>query len=571
MDLEQCLNQLVATGQISDLIPGQQDLSGQFHIPQKLYGREAEVATLMDAFDRVSSGTAEMMLVSGYSGIGKSSLVNEIHKPIVRQKGYFISGKFDQFKRNIPYASLIQAFQDLIRQLLTENSEKIALWKEKLLSAFGPNGQVTIDVIPEVELIVGKQPPVPQLGSTESQNRFNRVFKQFIHVFSEREHPLVLFLDDLQWVDSASLKLIQLLMSDPQSQYLLMIGAYRDNEVSAAHPLMLTLDEMHSSGVRMNAIALRPLEVTHINQLIADTLGGASGRTEPLSELVLSKTHGNPFFLNQLLTSLNQDNLLRFDFQAGCWQWDIEQIQGMAIADDVVELMLGRIQKLTEPTQQVLKLAACIGNRFDLDVLALVSEQSTVATATDLWPALQAGLILPLSNAYKIPLVASGPWPVVSGDLQPTITYRFLHDRVQQAAYTLIPEERKKIVHLSVGRLLLKSIEPEELEEKIFDVVNHLNVSTQLLTSQVEKYELAQFNLMAGKKAKASTAYAASLKYITLGMRLLPDDAWNSQYELTFSLYKERSECEYLGGNFDRAEELFCILKNKVKKQFRKG
>ena len=273
-DLEQCLSQLVATGQISNFTPGQQDLSGQFHIPQKLYGREAEVATLMEAFDRISSGTTEMMLVSGYSGIGKSSLVNEIHKPIVRQRGYFIAGKFDQFKRNIPYTSLIQAFQDLIRQMLTENSEKIALWKEKLSNAFGPNGQVMIDVIPEVELIVGKQPPVPQLGPTESQNRFNRVFKQFIHVFSQREHPLVLFLDDLQWADSASLKLIQLLMSDPHSQYLLMLGAYRDNEVSAAHPLMLTLDEMHSSGVQMNAIALRPLDVTHVNQLIADTLAG---------------------------------------------------------------------------------------------------------------------------------------------------------------------------------------------------------------------------------------------------------------------------------------------------------
>ena len=570
-DLEQGLNQLVATGQVSNFTPGQQDLSGQFHIPQKLYGREAEVATLMDAFDRVSSGTTEMMLVSGYSGIGKSSLVNEIHKPIVRQRGYFIAGKFDQFKRNIPYASLIQAFQDLIRQLLTENSEKIAFWKRKLLDAFSPNAQVMIDVIPEVELIIGKQPPVPQLGATESQNRFNRVFKQFIHVFSKREHPLVLFLDDLQWADSASLKLIQLLMSDPHSQYLLMIGAYRDNEVSAAHPLMLTLDEMHSAGVRMNAIALRPLEVAHINQLIADTLGGAFGRTEPLAELVLSKTHGNPFFLNQLLTSLNQDNLLSFDFQSGCWQWDIEQIQGMAIADDVVELMISRIQKLTEPTQQVLKLAACIGNRFDLDVLALVSEQSTVTTATDLWPALQAGLILPLSNAYKIPLVVSGPWPAIDSDLQLTITYRFLHDRVQQAAYTLIPEERKKAVHLSVGRLLLKSIEPEELEEKVFDIVNHLNVSAKLLTSQTEKYELAEFNLMAGKKAKVSTAYAASLKYITSGIKLLPNDAWDSHYELTFSLYKERSECEYLCGNFERAEELFCILKNKARSNLEKA
>ena len=276
-DLEQCLTMLQANGKISYFQIGQQDKSGQLLIPQKLYGRQVEVATLMDAFERVSLGTTEMMLVSGYSGIGKSSLVNEVHKPIVRQKGYFISGKFDQFKRNIPYASLIQAFQELIQQLLTESDEKIAIWKSKLLDAFGQQGRVITDVIPEVELIIGKQPHLPQMGPTEAQNRFSLVFKQFIHVFTNKAHPLVLFLDDLQWADSASLTLIQLLMSDSESQYLLLIGAYRDNEVSAAHPLMLTIDEMHSYSVQVNTITLHPLEVAHVNQLIADTLGHESG------------------------------------------------------------------------------------------------------------------------------------------------------------------------------------------------------------------------------------------------------------------------------------------------------
>ncbi len=306
-DLEICLNQLQNTGTISNFIPGQQDLFAQFVLPQKLYGREAEVATLMAAFERASQGSAEMMLVSGYSGIGKSSLVNEVHKPIVRDRGYFISGKFDQFKRNIPYASVIQAFQDLIRQLLTETSAKIAIWKEKLLNALGENGQVITEVIPDVELIIGQQPDVPKLGATESQNRFNRVFQNFIHVFSTKEHPLVLFLDDLQWADSASLKLIQLLITDPDSQYLLLIGAYRDNEVSPTHPLILTLEEIQKLGSIINNIVLSPLDISHVQELVADTIHDQINRSEPLADLVFNKTQGNPFFLTQLLQSLYQE------------------------------------------------------------------------------------------------------------------------------------------------------------------------------------------------------------------------------------------------------------------------
>ncbi|NMG11674.1 serine/threonine-protein kinase, partial [Brasilonema sp. UFV-L1] len=324
-DLEECLRKLQATGKIEDFIVGQLDLYSQFIIPQKLYGRKKEVANLMDAFERVANPPesplskgghrgVEMMLVSGYSGIGKSSLVNEIHKPILRQRGYFISGKFDQLKRNIPYASLIQAFQELIRQLLTESADKIAVWKAKLLEAFGSNGQVITDVIPEVERIVGVQPDVPQLGPTESQNRFNRLFQQFIHVFTKPEHPLVLFLDDLQWADLASLKLIQLLACEPNSQYLLLIGAYRDNEVSATHPLMLTLEEIQQKGAVVNNIVLQPLQLTHVNQLISDTFRSDTTKTISLAELVFNKTQGNPFFLTQLLKSLYNENLLSFNF-----------------------------------------------------------------------------------------------------------------------------------------------------------------------------------------------------------------------------------------------------------------
>ncbi|HEY9693187.1 MAG TPA: AAA family ATPase [Oculatellaceae cyanobacterium] len=564
-DLEICLEQLQTTGEIREFPIGQLDNSSQFSIPQKLYNREKEVAILMNAFDSVSHGATEIMLVSGYSGIGKSSLVNEVHKPIVRQRGYFISGKFDQFKRNIPYASLIQAFQGLMEQLLTESVEKIAIWKSKLLEAFGSNGQVIINVIPEIERIIGSQPPVPELGATESQNRFNRVFQQFINVFAQPKHPLVLFLDDLQWADLASLKLIELLIYESGCQYLLVIGAYRDNEVNPTHPLMLTLKEIKSAGAVVNNIVLRALEVAHVNQLVSDTLHSEQLKTKSLGELLFSKTRGNPFFLTQLLESLYQDNLLLFNFSKVCWEWDSDRLNSINITDNVVELMVSQIQRLRSKTQNVLKLAACIGDKFTLDVLALVNNKSQFETANDLWEALQAGLILPLSEAYKVPLLldieTSYNLPI-----EPIkVSYRFLHDRVQQAAYSLIADADKKETHLKIGRLLLQNQTDEEQQENIFDLVNQLNYGTELLTLESEKSQLAELNFIAGQKAKASTAYESAVKYLNLGLRLLPVDSWESHYNLTLALHTEAAEAAFLSGDFEEMQRLAEIVQNCAK------
>lgn len=579
-DLEMCQHQLQTQGKIDNFPIGKRDKFGQFIIPQKLYGREQEVATLMAAFERVSGGNSEMMLVSGYSGIGKSSLVNEVQKPILRQRGYFISGKFDQLKRNIPYASLIQAFQGLMRHLLTESSEKVAIWKEQLLEALGSNGQVIVDVIPEVELIVGPQEAVPQLGASESQNRFNRVFKEFIHVFTKPSHPLVVFLDDLQWADSASLKLIHLLICDPDSQYLLLMGAYRDNEVSPTHPLMLTLDEIKKNGAVVNNITLRPLDIGNVSLLVAHTLNESSAprnRVSELSELLFNKTQGNPFFLTQMFATLYQEKLLTFEFSAGRWQWSLNEIQAVGITDyNVVELIARNIQKLSEETQDVLKLAACIGDRFNLEVLAIVNEKSQSETAADFWEALQAGLVLPLSEAYKIPLVftsdemsmevkqtiapdspllSSSPAPLPYSHNAP-IAYKFLHDRVQQAAYSLIPESQKQQTHLKIGELLLQHTPAEEIEENIFEIVNQLNVGADFITDQAEKDRLARLNLIAGKKAKAATAYETAARQLRMGLELLREDSWETQYDLTFPLYAEAAAVEFLNINFERAKML---------------
>ncbi|WP_445249651.1 ATP-binding sensor histidine kinase [Microcoleus sp. OTE_8_concoct_300] len=566
-DLENCLTQLQTRGKIENFIPGTLDKSGQFLIPQKLYGRTQEVADLMASFERVSFGKTEMVLVSGYSGIGKTSVVSEIHKPIVRQRGYFIAGKFDQFKRDIPYAAITQAFESLMQQLLTTSSDELVIWKEKLLSRLGQNGGIIIDVVPSVELIIGSQPAVPQLEPTEFQNRFNRLFKEFLNVFAQSEHPLVLFLDDLQWADLASLKLIQELVTDLDTRYFLVIGAYRDNEVNSTHPLVQTVEKIQQTGAAVHHIILPCLEFSSVTQLVRDTLGNETKNLHSLVELIFNKTGGNPFFLTQLLLTMHSEKLLEFNFTSGAWQWNITKIEAAGIADySVVELVARNLQQLPEETQQVLKLAACMGNHFNLDNLAVVREKTDSETALDLWDALQAGLVLPMSDAYKIPLVEEigsqrrGQGKGVGSRPQHPISYRFLHDRVQQAAYSLIPDSQKKQTHLKIGFLLLNSTPPSEIAENIFDIVNQLNMGVEFLTNQEKRDELANFNLIAGKKAKSSAAYEAALKYFNVGLELLPDRAWQSHYDLIIELHTEALELSYINTDFKRAFQLSEVI-----------
>lgn len=559
-DLTTCLEQLQTSGTIRDFTPGQHDVSAKFQIPQKLYGRDREVAALTAAFERVCKATTELVFVSGYSGIGKTALVREIYKPIAYRGGYFISGKCDRYKRNVPYAVFIQAFQDLIRQLLTESADKIAAWRQKLLDALGANGQVIADVIPEVESIVGRQAEVPSLGTVERQNRFNLVFRQFIEVFTQKEHPLVIFLDDLQWADSATLKLIQVLATELNHQSLLLVGAYRNNEVGATHPLTAALKAIQQDGTRIRRIQIEPLDIACTNQLVAETLHCPLDKARSLAELIFNKTAGNPFFLTQLLISLYQAESLTFDAAGGCWRWDNEQIQAMDVTDNVVELMVSKIQKLSETAQHVLKLAACVGNVFDLNVLAIVNEKSPARTAAELQEALQEELILPLSEVYSVFLLdeldAASGWT----DAEDRIAYKFLHDRVQQAAYALMSEADKRAIHLKVGRLLLQNTPPQERDEHIFEIVNHFNIGAESIADRAEKYRLARLNAIAGQKAKASNAYETAAKYLTLGLELLSPDCWTAEYDLTLELYVEALEAEFLNAHFERSEQLAEVV-----------
>jgi predicted ATPase len=543
-DLLECLTQWQSTNTISEFEIGQRDISDQFIIPEKLYGRAAEVQTLLNAFARVSQGQTEMMLVAGFSGIGKTVVVHEVHKPIARQQGYFIKGKYDQFNRDLPLNAFVQAFRDLVGQLLSESDAQLANWKKQILMAVGENSQVLIDVIPSLQAIIGPQPSSLELIGVAAQQRFNLTFQKFIAVFTKAEHPLVIFLDDLQWADSASLQLIKLLMED--NGYLLLLGAYRDNEVSITHPLMLTMEDLKQTKAIVQTITLAPLTVQDTNQLVADTLHCSIDLAQPLTILVNQKTQGNPFFTTQFLKSLQADGEIQFN-SAGYWECNIAQIQSLALTNDVIELMVKQLQKLPTATQEIIKLAACIGHQFDLETLGVISEKSPQIVADTLWLSLEAGLILPTSQVYKF--FQSNSSQQIEAGQSLNSHYRFLHDRVQQAAYSLIPSDQKQHTHLKIGRLLLASTPTNHPTNQLFEIVNHFNVAISIIPDFNERQFLAELNFQAAQKARISTAYIAAFNYAQISQKLLGIAGWQTQYHLTLRLHETLAETALLRGD----------------------
>ncbi|MGI0489042.1 trifunctional serine/threonine-protein kinase/ATP-binding protein/sensor histidine kinase [Pantanalinema rosaneae CENA516] len=553
-DLHTCLTQWQATGKIATFTIATCDISDRFLIPETLYGRATEVQTLLAACDRVAHGKSELMLVAGFSGIGKTAVVNEVHKPITRQRGYFIKGKFDQFNRNLPLSAFVQAFRDLIRQLLAESDTQLQRWKTKILAVLGDNGQVVIDVIPDLELIIGKQSAVPELSGSAAQNRFNLLFQRFIQVFTQKEHPLVIFLDDLQWADLASLQLLQLLMQD--NGHLLILGAYRDNEVSSTHPLMLAVDEMQANNIVINTITLAPLTEATVNQLVADTLNCPAHLAQPLTQLIYPKTQGNPLFITQFLKALHEEGGIQLNPTLGYWQCEMMSARQLALTDDIVEFMAAQLQKLPEVTQTVLKLAACIGNQFDLTTLAIVSEQSQAEAASALWCAVQEGLILPITDAYKFFQLPASDIPID----QQCLSYKFLHDRVQQAAYSLIAETQKQVTHLQIGRLLWQNSSAAEPSDRLFELVNQLNYGVALITEATERQQLAHLNWLAGQKAKEATAYSAALGYFNQGMQLLTASGSAEADNLLYNLYYAATETACLNHDFEQMDALMPLV-----------
>src|ERR1700738_1484974 len=541
-DLKRCLAEWESHGRIDPFLLGAHDVSDRLLIPEKLYGREREINTLLASFDRVvANGTPELVLVSGYSGIGKSSVVNELHKALVPPRGLFAFGKFDQYKRDIPYATLGQAFQSLVRSLLTQSEAELGQWRDSLRGALGPHGPLLVHLVPELELVIGKQPPVADLPPQDAQNRFQMVFRRFLDVFARKEHPLALFLDDLQWLDSATLDLLAHLVTHSEVRHLLLVGAYRDNEVSPSHPLLRTLDAIRKAGAFVQEISLAPLAQEDLGRLIADTLSCTPGRAVPLARLVQDKTGGNPFFAIQFISALAEGGLLRFDYDGARWRWELERLHAEGYTDHVVDLMVGRLTRLPVETRAALQQLACLGNVAEITMLSIVLGKSNEDVRSDLWEAVRLELVEHLEGSYK-----------------------FIHDRVREAAYSLIPERLRAEAHLLIGRLLVAHTPAEKREEAVFEIVNQLNRGAALITSRSEREQLAELNLLAGQRAKATTAYASALTYLTAGAALLPEDSWERRHELTFALELRRAECEFLTGALAEAEQRLNVLSTRA-------
>ena len=537
-DLRRSLDQWERLGRIEPFPLGERDVPDRLVISEKLYGREREVEALLAAFDRVvCGGPTELVLVSGYSGIGKSSVVNELQKALVPPRGLFASGKFDQLKRDVPYAPLAQALQGLIRLLLGRSDSELALWRRAFLEALEPNARLITDLIPELSLIIGEQPPVPELEPKQARSRFHLAFSRFIGVFARAEHPLALFLDDLQWLDAATLGLMEDLLTRSDLRHLMLIGAYRDNEVDATHPLTRKLEAMKNAGGKIEAITLAPLTLEHLRELVSDTLRCESESSTPLAQLAHEKTAGNPFFVIQFLHALADEGALYFDHAAARWSWDLDRIHAMCYTDNVVDLMVGKLTRLPVETQQALQQLACLGADAAIPMLSIVLRTTEEQVHVALWPAVRHELVERLEGRYK-----------------------FIHDRVQEAAYSLTPVASRAEVHLRIGRLLVAQTAPEERDEAIFEIVNQLNRGVALITEREEREQLAELNLIAGKRAKGSTAYASALAYLNAGAALLADDSWKRRRELAFALELNRAESEFLTGALDAADRRLAML-----------
>ncbi len=555
-DLEKC-QELLQSSESNKRFPlGKNDVSARFQIPQKQYGRQKEIRSVLSSFDRICKNAKELILVKGHSGIGKTSLVQEIHKPVLNRRGYFISGKFDQLKRDIPYYALIKAFKELTDQLLTENEDNINRWKEGIIQALKPNCQVLIEFIPEMELIIGKQPSIQTLPPTLAQNRFMQVIQDYLKVIATADHPLVIFIDDLQWADAASLKIIELILTSSVIQHVLLIGAYRDNEVSSSHPLITVIEELNREKVTINSIDLNPLRLRDVNQLISETLSCRKELLEDFANICLGKTNGNPFFLIQFLRSLYEEGLIHFEAKKGIWCWDLDTIKHREITDNVVELICTKLEKLVPESREILKYASCIGNVFDLQTLSIISRKNAADVSRLLIEALREELIIYDHKGY---ISFENP------NENMKITFRFLHDRVRQAAYSLFLEDEKVKTHLQIGKLMMNRYSKEKQRTDLFEIVDHLNTGRILVEDLEERLKLAELNLKVTQKAKASAAFFSAFNYANIGINLLNDTSWDLDYRLTLDLYVEATSCAFLCHDFKRMETLSQIVFDRSK------
>ena len=554
-DLERCRDEFAATGRVAPFALGASDVSRSFQIPQQLYGRERDIEQLVELFDDVAHGGFGVCLVSGHAGVGKSALVNEMGKAIVRRHGYLIEGKFDHFQQSTAYSAIARAFRALVEQLLGESAARLAVWRDALVAALGANAALIVDLVPELAMIVGPQPPVPDLPPAEAQSRFQIVVLNFVRVFATARHPLVIFIDDLQWSDVPTLNLLARLATTRDMAHLLLIGAYRSNAVDVSHPLTVTLDQIRRTREVME-IPVEALAPEAVDRLTADALRTGVERARPLARLLYDKAQGNPFFIKELLRSLHEGGAIRFASDAGRWEWDAAAVEAAGATENVIDFMVAALRRLPHATQQVLQLAACIGNTFDLRTLSIIAQRSDAAAGADLHAALTRHLVVPLTETYKLVGVAEGSGRITGSPAaaNAVVRYRFQHDRVQQAAYELIDPTRKQAVHLSMGRLLRRNTPLSELDDRMLEIVAHLNMGRALIAEPAERRELAQLNLDAGLKAIRSSAYESAMGMLRVSLEMLGPDAWNTDFDLMLAVARRVQQCAYLTNDYVEAD-----------------
>ena len=556
-DLSACADQLIASQEIVPFNLATADVAQKFLLPQKLYGREKELQTLLLLFEKAASGANEFCLINGYSGVGKSALVNEIDQPLVRERGFLIQGKFEQFQQGKAYMALTTAFRGLIHQILAETEDRLADWRNRLLEALAPNAGLVIELVPELALIIGDQPAVADLPTAEARNRLHIVLTNFLRVCAGTGHPVVLFLDDLQWSDSPTLELLRRFVTSRELNNLLIIGAYRSNEVGKGHPVRLLLDDLQAQK-NIHQLALGPLDRNSVSHLVADALHRTQRESHSLSDMLYNKAQGNPFFTNELLRQLHKDGVITRGAESGYWNWDLDAARWAGVSNDVVEFMVDNLRQLQHKTQKALQLAACIGSRFDLQTLATIYERPLAETAEALLPAIKQHIVQPMHNDYRLVIDSIEFEGAEAEIINPT--YRFLHDRIQQAAYALIDTQQLEKVHLSIGRLMLEHLGDSILEEQLIDIVAHLNEGRQLIESSSERLQLAEFNLRSGVHARQSSSYESALNYLHIAAELLPDNPWQHNPLMMKRYAEEIQQCAYLTGHSDEAEAWTEIL-----------
>ncbi len=550
---------------------GKHDITGEYKQTQKLYGRKEEKKDLLNYYDNLSNLRSMLVLVAGYSGVGKSALIRHVKYPIIQKGGTFLSGKFDQFKQDIPYYAFIEGIEGFIKNLLSEPENKIEDWRQKIKSVLGNNTGLIAEVIPLLSKIIKEYPEVPKLQPAEQESRFNMVLLDFIFSFSTPDKPLVIFLDDLQWADLSSLNLVKRIIENPGENSILILGAYRDNEVDNGHPLLITLKQVESSKNRIKNIQLKPLDEKATCKITKDSLIMSQSQAADLGALVFRKTKGNPFFIHSFLKSLYDKELVKSDTD-GNWVWEINEIDKLSYTDNVIDLMTERLIVLPYATQMMLKYASVLGNTFNIDELSQLTEKSSPEIYNNLKPAIKEGYINSLDKRYRSLALSSinQEFDKQQTQLNNSARFIFTHDKVQQAAYNLIETSELAALHLKIGRLFLKNKKESQLHEGIFELLNHFALSLNLINNNSEKEKIAGLCLVAGKKAKESISYDLGVRFLEMGKSLLGSGSWQGNYQLTYDIIKELGECQYLNNNPDIAEQLFKEVLSHAKTNFDK-